>query len=69
MNNKNVIAKISKIIILAMFFSVKIFATNIYSLMVQQDIIGIYCIKDNGERATSEWVEIDFEGDNYLEYY
>ena len=37
--------------------------------MVQQDPIGIYCIKDNGIRAISEWVEIDFEGDNYLEYY
>ena len=61
--------KIKKVVILAVIFCLSIFKFNTYSLMVEQDPIGIYCIKDNGTRAVSEWVEIDFEGDNYLEYY
>lgn len=40
-----------------------------YSLSVASDPRGIYCIKDNGLRAVSEWVTIDFEGDYYFEYY
>ena len=68
-SNKKVILNISKIIIFAFVISLKFFTINAFSLVVQQDPIGIYCIKDNGIRAISEWVEIDFEGDNYLEYY
>lgn len=68
-DSKNIIINISKIIIFAIIISLKIFTTNAFSLVVQQDPIGIYCIKDNGVRAINEWVEIDFEGDNYLEYY
>lgn len=68
-SNKKVILNISKIIIFAFVISLKFFTINAFSLAVQQDPIGIYCIKDNGIRAISEWVEIDFEGDNYLEYY
>jgi hypothetical protein len=65
---KNIL-KAKKIIILVVIFCLSIFKFNTYSLMVEQDPIGIYCIKDNGTRAISEWVEIDFEGDSYLEYY
>lgn len=68
-SNKKVNLNISKIIIFAFVISLKFFTINAFSLVVQQDPIGIYCIKDNGIRAISEWVEIDFEGDNYLEYY
>lgn len=68
-NNKNIIAYICKIIIFVVVFCLKLFEFKTLSLMVQQDPIGIYCIKDNGIRAISEWIEIDFEGDNYLEYY
>ena len=68
-SNKKVILNISKIIIFAFVISLKFFTINAFSLVVKQDPIGIYCIKDNGIRAISEWVEIDFEGDNYLEYY
>lgn len=68
-NNKNVIKSIIKIAVLVVIFCLSIFKINAFSLMVQQDPIGIYCIKDNGMRAINEWVEIDFEGDNYLGYY
>ena len=68
-NNKKVIIRISKITIFVVVFCLNIFKINTFSLMVEQDPIGIYCIKDNGARAINEWVEIDFEGDGYLEYY
>lgn len=66
-NNKNL--KIGEIVLLTIIFCLNVFIIKAFSLMVEQDPIGIYCIKDNGLKAINEWVEIDFEGDNYLEYY
>ena len=68
-DNNNVIKSIIKIAVLVVIFCLNIFTIKAFSLIVEQDPIGIYCIKDNGLRAINEWVEIDFEGDNYLEYY
>lgn len=66
-NNKNL--KIGEIVLLTIIFCLNVFIIKAFSLMVEQDPIGIYCIKDDGLKAINEWVEIDFEGDNYLEYY
>ena len=66
-NNKNL--KIGEIVLLTIIFCLNVFIIKAFSLMVEQDPIGIYCIKDDGLKAINEWVEIDFEGDNYLEHY
>ena len=58
-----------KLILFVLLLSLNLFKIDTFALSVNQDLVGIYCIKDNGNRAVSEWVEIDFEGDNYLEYY
>ena len=34
-----------------------------------QDTNGVYCIKDDGTKAVSEWITYDFEVDGLLEYY
>ena len=68
-NDKNIISIIGKTTLLIVFLCLNVFKINTFPLMVEQDPIGIYCIKDNGLKAINEWVEIDFEGDNYLEYY
>jgi hypothetical protein len=68
-NDKNIISIIGKAALLTVFLCLNVFKINTFPLMVEQDPIGIYCIKDNGLKAINEWVEIDFEGDNYLEYY
>lgn len=60
---------ISKFVIFVVALCLKVFMFNAFAVIVQQDPIGIYCIKDNGVKAVSEWVEIDFEGDYYLEHY
>lgn len=69
LNMKNIISKISSFILLVLLICFCQYNIKTFALTVAQDPVGIYCIKDNGARAISEWVEIDFEGDNYLEYY
>lgn len=68
-NFKSMLLKIFMFLLVVFFNSIIINTSKTFALTVNQDPIGIYCIKDNGQRAISEWVEIDFEGDNYLEFY
>ena len=36
---------------------------------LKQDVKGIYCVKDNGSYAVSEWVTLDLDADGKEEYY
>ena len=55
-----------KIIILIIIFANIL---NTYSMNFFQDSEGIYCIKDDGSKAQSEWITFDFEADGLQEYY
>lgn len=54
---------------LLIFVTLLITATSVFAGKLGRDDNGIYYQHDNGCYAYNEWVELDLDGDSYLEYY